>query len=236
MVQRSLISDQDKAQIKRTFRKDLKADVYLRFFTHQPSLLTVPGRECPTGPQAQQLLEELSALSPKLHLEIFDFYAKPDVADQFGVDKIPAVAVGRMDSATVTFYGTPIGYELATMVEDIKTVSRGVTPLSMDTRKKSRQLDQPVHIQVFVTPTCTYSPLMARLAHALALESPLVKSDVIEIQEFPVLGQRLGIQSVPITIINDTIRLTSAVSEPELMEKVLQVGMARIDGEAVDSN
>ena len=236
MVQRSLISDQDKVQIKRTFRKDLKADVYLGFFTHHPSLLTVPVRECPSGPQAQQLLEELSALSPKLHLEIFDFFAKRDVADQFGVDKIPAVAVGRMHSATVTFYGTPNGYELATIVEDIKTVSRGVTPLSMDTRKKLRQLEQQINIQVFVTPTCTYSPLMARLVHAVDLESPLVKSDVIEIQEFPALGQRLGIQSVPMTIINDTIRLAGTVSEPELIEKILQVGTSRINAEYEDSD
>ena len=54
---------------------------------------------------------------------------------------------------------------------------------------------------------------------------------MIEIQEFPALGQRLGIQSVPMTIINDTIRLAGTVSEPELIEKILQVGTARINAE-----
>ena len=45
-----------------------------------------------------------------------------------------------------------MGYEFATIIEDIKTLSRGVSPLSMDTRKRLRKINQKVHIQVFVTP------------------------------------------------------------------------------------
>ena len=46
MTQQALIPDQEKSQIKRTFRKDLKAEVYLRLFTQRPSPITVPGRVC----------------------------------------------------------------------------------------------------------------------------------------------------------------------------------------------
>jgi hypothetical protein len=65
---------------------------------------------------------------------------------------------------------------------------------------------------------------MARLAHAIALENQYVTADVVEIQEFPALAQRYAVRSVPLTIINEYIRLTGVVREPELVEKVLQAG------------
>jgi hypothetical protein len=153
MTPQPVISEQDKTQLKRTFRKDLKARVNLKLFTQKPSSLTIPGRECPYCPQTQQLMEELAELSPKLQLEIIDFYGQPEVARQNGVERIPALLMGSDNSPRVKFYGIPLGYELATIIENIKTISRGVSPLSMDTRKKLRQVNQPVHIQVFVTPT-----------------------------------------------------------------------------------
>jgi glutaredoxin-like protein len=224
-MQQSLISEQDKTQLRRTFRKDLKRQVQLRLFTQRQSLLTIPGRECPYCPQTEQLMEELAGLTPKVELETVDFYGQPDVAKEQGVTRIPAIVLSADGSARVKFYGAPTGYEMATIVEDIKTISRGVSPLSMDTRKKLRQLNQDVHIQVFVTPTCTFCPGMARLAHAVALESPRVTSDVIEIQEFPALGQTYGVRSVPLTVINEHIRFTGAVTETQFMEKVMEAGV-----------
>ena len=153
MTSQSIISDQDRAQLKRTLRKDLKGDVELRLFTQKPTPLTIPGRECPGCPQTQQLMKELAGLSPKLHLKVYDFYAQPQAAREHGIERIPAIAIGPDQPARVKYYGTPLGYELATMIEDIKTISRGVSPLSMETRKALKRVDRPVHIQVFVAPT-----------------------------------------------------------------------------------
>ena len=225
MLQQPIISEQDKAELKRTFRKDLKADVKLRLFTQKPSLLTIPGRECPYCPQTQQLIEELAGLSPKLHLEIFDVYAQPDIARKYGVARIPALVLSAADAARLKFYGIPLGNELATIIEDIKTISRGVSPLSQDTRKKLRQVNQPVHIQVFVTPTCQFCPALARLAHALALENPQISADVVEIQEFPALARNYGVRSVPLTVINEYIQFAGVVPESEFVQKVLQAGV-----------
>ena len=224
-MQQPLIPDQDKAQLKRTFRKDLKSEVELRLYTQRASVLTIPGRECRYCAQTQQLMEELSSLSPKLGLQIIDFYAQPEVARQDGVQRIPAIVMGSNGSSRLKFYGYPIGYELATIIEDIKTVSRGVSPLAMDTRKKLRQINQKVHLQVFVTPSDTFCPGMARLAHAFALENTHVIADVVEIQEFPVLAQNYAVRSVPLTVVNEYTRLTGAVPEAQLLEKVLEAGV-----------
>ena len=122
------------------------------------------------------------------------------------------------------FYGIPSGHQLAMLVEDIKPISRGVSPLTMESRKKLRQVNKPVHIQVFVTPTDTFCPGQARLAHAFALESPLITADVIETQEFPLLVQNYNVRSVPLTIINEYSRLDGVANEAQLLEKVLEAG------------
>jgi len=234
-MQQPLITEQDKAQLKRAFRKDLKGQVRLRLFTQKPSVLTIPGRECRYCAQTQQLMEDLAALTPKISLETVEFYDQPQLAQENGVTRIPAIVLSGDGSSRVKFYGAPMGYEMATIVEDIKTISRGVSPLTMDTRKKLRQVNQEVHIQVFVTPTCPYCPALARLSHAMALENPRITADVVEIQEFPSLAQSYAVRSVPLTVINEHIRFTGAVTEPQLLEKVLQAGVRGTTETSADS-
>ncbi len=147
-----IIPDRDRDDLKRDFRKELKDDVTIRLFSQGSSLLAIPGRECKYCPQTQELMEELTSLSPKLHLEVYDFYNQVEEREQYGVERIPAIVMGKNGDSRLKFYGIPMGYEFATIVEDIKTLSRGVSPLSMDTRKRLRKVNQEVHIQVFVTP------------------------------------------------------------------------------------
>ena len=224
-MQQPIISDRDKSQLKRSFRKDLKGPVQLRLFTQRQSVITVPGRECPSCPQTQQLMEELASLSPKINLETVDFYGEPQRARDSGVTRIPAVVLSNDSTSRAKFYGSPMGYEVVTIVDGIKAISRGVSPLSMDTRKKLRQVSQDVHIQVFVTQTDSNCPSLARLAHAMALDCPFINADVVVIQEFPALARTYGVRSVPSTVINEYIRFSGVVTESELLEKVLQAGV-----------
>ncbi len=225
MTQQALIQDQQKSELKRTLRKDLKAEVELRLFTQRPSPIAVPGRECRYCVQTQQLLEELVALSPKITLETTDVYAQPELALEEGITRVPAIAFGKKGKAKLRFFGIPTGHQLAVVVENIKTISRGVSPLSMDTRKKLRSINQPVHIQVFVTPASTECPPIARLAHALALENENITADVVEIEEFPVLAQQYGVRSVPFTVVNELTQVPGLVTESEFVEKIIQCGV-----------
>ena len=148
-----IIADRDRDDLKREFRKELKKDLTIRLFTQGSSLLTIPGRECQYGPKTQQLMEELTALSPKLHLEVYDFYSEADEKTAYGVERIPGIVMGDDSNGRLKFYGIPMGNEFPIIVEGIKTLSRSESPLSMDTRKRLRKVNQPVHIQVFVTPS-----------------------------------------------------------------------------------
>ena len=226
MAQQQIISEQDKAQLKRIFRKDLKANVNLRLFT--PNALSVdhsrPGMPyVPAGPTAHGgvvgLVTQTAAGNHR-------FYHQSEAHKKSGVARIPAIVLDSDGSDRVKFYGIPAGYELATIVEDIKTISRGVSPLSMETRKQLRRVTQPVHIQVFVTPSDTDCPGMARLAHAIALECPHVTADVVEVQEFPSLAQNYAVRSVPLTVINEYTKVSGAIPEPQMLQHVLAAGVA----------
>lgn len=150
-----LLSADDQRNLKNRFRKELKQDVTINLFTvRSAGLLVVPGRECPTCPQAQELVQEVTALSPKLHLELIDFYTQTEVAQARGVERVPCITlmVEGQPAPQLRFYGIPAGYEFTTLLEGIISLSREVSPLRVPTRKVLRKLDQDVRLQVFVTP------------------------------------------------------------------------------------
>jgi thiol-disulfide isomerase/thioredoxin len=89
-----------------------------------------------------------------------------------------------------------------TLLEDIVLVSAGKADLTPKLSAWLSTLERPVHLQVFVTPTCPYCPQMVSLAHKLAVASPMVRADGVEATEFPELSERYGVYGVPRTVIS----------------------------------
>ena len=105
------------------------------------------------GREAQQLLTELLVLSDKLSLEVYNFLLDKDKVGEYGIDKVPATAVRNGKDYGIRFYGLPAGYEFATLLDAILNVSQGDSGLKATNKEKLAKISQPVHLQVFVTPT-----------------------------------------------------------------------------------
>ena len=58
------------------------------------------------------------------------------------------------------------------------------------------------------------------LAHQLAFASDKVTADMVEVSEFPHLGQRYNVMGVPRTVINEDIFIEGAAPEAMLLEKL----------------
>jgi len=87
--------------------------------------------ECRFCSDTRILTQELATLSDKIDVDVYDFLADNQKAKEYGIDKIPAVAViGKVDHG-LRIYGIPYGYELQTLVEAIINVSRGTTDLTI---------------------------------------------------------------------------------------------------------
>lgn len=113
--------------------------------------------ECLYCSETRQLAQEVASLSDKLSVEVKDFQGDQDLAKRYGVDKIPALVLAAdgaaPESARVRFFGIPAGYEFSSLLEDLRLVSSGRHGLSEETVAAIAKLKEPVHIQVFVTPT-----------------------------------------------------------------------------------
>ncbi|MEA2640649.1 MAG: hypothetical protein QOF51_2043 [Chloroflexota bacterium] len=150
----AILTEQDRATITQMFEQTLQEPVRLAFFTIPSSSLIVPGREtCESCGEVQALLEELVEISPKLTLEIHNIQQERELATQYGVERVPAVLVLGPESGGVRFFGAPAGYEFATLIQDIQSASQGKTRLAPATREALAAIPDPIHIQVFVTPT-----------------------------------------------------------------------------------
>jgi glutaredoxin-like protein len=109
--------------------------------------------ECQYCAETRQLCEEIADLSDQISVEVYDFVTDKDKADEYGIDKIPAIAVIGARDYGVRYFGIPSGYEFMSLLDSIKTVSAGEVELMPETMAFLKGLKKPLHIQVFVTPT-----------------------------------------------------------------------------------
>jgi glutaredoxin-like protein len=141
----ALIGDQEREQVREIFRESLESPVKLVMFTQST--------ECQYCSETREIVEELGGLSDLVDTSVFDFVADEDEVQHFGVDKIPAIAVVGEEDHGVRFYGIPSGYEFTTLIEAVIHVSRRDSGLADETRELLAGVTQPVHLQVFITPT-----------------------------------------------------------------------------------
>jgi len=211
-----MISDSDGEHLRSYLDQRMIDDVRLVLFTQE--------MECTFCKETRQIAELLSSLSRKVRLEVYDFIKDAERAKELQVDKIPAlIPIGGKDYG-IRFYGMPSGYEFISLVDAIIDASRGTTNLSEKTKGIVKTLNQPVHIQVFVTPTCPYCPRAVRLAHQLAVESDYVRADMIESVEFPQLAQRYSVMAVPKIVMNEKVEFVGALPEDHFVEHLLLAG------------
>lgn len=177
--------------------------------------------ECELCREARELAQEIAQLSSKIAVEVYDFVKDANRASAYMVDKVAALVLIRKHDYGVRYYGIPAGYEFATFLKDLKMVSKGATELSEKSRSKLASVSSPVHIQVFVTPTCPYCPKAVSLAHQFAIENPHVRADMIDVAEFPHLGQKYAVMGVPKVIINERVEFTGLLPEDQFLQHVI---------------
>ncbi len=153
-----LLKPSDQAALRDELKK-MTNPVRLVFFTQ--------ALDCETCAITQQILEEVAALSEKLELKTYNFAIDRDDVTRYGIARIPAIAVVRLEVSGggdgpqqaaerdygIRFYGVPSGYEFMSLIGDIIDVSVGQSGLSAESKSLLAGVNQPVHFQVFTTPT-----------------------------------------------------------------------------------
>ena len=139
-----VLKDKERQKVTQVFKK-MEKDVTIVMFTQE--------MECPHCEMVRTMLEEVSALSEKISLEVHDFVADAEKAKQYGVDKIPATVILGDGDYGMRYYGVPAGYEFNALIQDIRDVGKRDHGLSEEVMAELAKIDQPVHLQVITIPT-----------------------------------------------------------------------------------
>lgn len=206
-------------QVKEAFQ-DLEEPVHMLFFD---------GSNCQYCQDTKQLIEEVAAISELITIEGFHLEEDPEAAERYNIDKAPGLVIASQDGNQVTDYGIryagiPSGHEFSSLIQDLLIVSSKQAGLSPETMDFLQDLKEPVHLQVFVTPTCPYCPRAVILTHRFALASDMVQAEMVESSEFQNLVSKYQVSGVPDTSINHGAgRVVGAVPEKDLVAEIKKV-------------
>jgi glutaredoxin-like protein len=236
-----MIPLREQEYIREAFQQSLTGPVKLEFFTQRKAPVFIPGREeCQFCDDIQQMLEELSALSPKLTLRVHDIARAMAEAQKYGVLRAPATVLRGVLNRPILFYGLPGGTFFPVLIDVLVAVSQNSTEMQPAVKRRLKRLKRDLPVQLFVTPEDPYGPDIARALAALALENGHLRLSIVEIAEFPTLAQELKIETVPLTLIDGRVRLQGAVPPPQLLDEILKAaetttvrGPARLPSGAV---
>jgi alkyl hydroperoxide reductase subunit AhpF len=145
-----LLSSGDQQKLREAFAEMVRA-VRLLFFTQT--------LDCETCPTTRQILDELPPLSDRISIEEVNLVLDRDRANQYGIDRAPAVVPvsidegGAQSDSRIRFVGAPSGYEFISLVHAILLVGGRGSELTAESRARLADVDRPVTLQVFTTPT-----------------------------------------------------------------------------------
>ena len=216
----NLLNDDVRTQVSEAFDQ-LHEPVQILFFGSK--------EQCEYCDDTLKLVEEVANLSDKISVQAFDMEADAAVADNYNVSMSPGLVIaaegedGPIDYG-VRYAGIPSGHEFSSLIQDLLLVSGRDSGLNEQTREFLAGLEEPVHLQVFVTPTCPYCPRAVILAHQMAMESTMVQAEMVEATEFPDLSNQYHIMGVPDTVINHgKAKMVGAVPEGQLLAEIMKV-------------
>jgi alkyl hydroperoxide reductase subunit AhpF len=145
-----LLSPPDQEKLREAFA-EMTSAVKIVFFTQTLG--------CDTCLQTRQIIDELPPLTDRVAIEEVNLVLDADKARQFGVDRVPALALVAVDAqgaehdSRIRFLGAPAGYEFISLVQAVLLVGGRESMLSAENRQKLAAVAEPLAIQVYTTPT-----------------------------------------------------------------------------------
>jgi glutaredoxin-like protein len=218
-----MIPLKDQELIREKFARELMGPVKIDLFTERELGITVPGkRPCQYCKPTEEMLREISGLHASISLRVHHMEDEPPEAATFGIERVPGIVLRGLDGFRLTFYGIPAGTEFPSFLETISDVSRREVLLAAESLQQLSEIKTEVSVRVFVTPTCPYCPAVARVVCQMAMVNPNIRSEIIEVNEYPELAERYNVTAVPLTVIADKVSIPGMAPEAKLVEAIVK--------------
>ena len=218
-----LLSPQDVEYLKDLFSKEMEDEVRILLFKSDDK------SRCEYCDITEEVLKEVAEIDNRIKVEVYDVDDDEAVAEKFNIKgRVPAIVFLTKDGVDkgVRYFGIPSGHEFSTVIQNIISFSKGANPdLSEASKNKISQIDRPVEILVFVTPTCPYCPRAVLMAHEIAKANENITAAMVEANEFPEWSMEHNVTAVPHIVINDQTAFVGAYPEDMFVDYVIQHAM-----------
>ncbi len=204
-------ADIDRVDVEKIF-SDLESDIKLILFTRESN--------CPSCSKTRDIVMELTDITRKVDVEIFNFNINKEKVAEYKVTGVPAIVpLGERDYG-IRYYGPPTNMEFRYFLQNLVDVSRGTTEISDAHRRRLSAIQTPLHVQLFIHGECVFGVDVMRHLGRIAVESDAISVDFIDPLEFPELTKKYHIRGVPFAVINETMHFYAAMSEDEILEQL----------------
>ena len=167
-------------------------------------------------PKSQEMaafVNHLSSLSPNLTARFVAPGEDAALDEALDVSLLPATAVG---GNRMVFHGIPGGKEITAFASAILNAGGGAKPLDKFTMKDIGKIQKPMTVQVCVSLACAHCCQLVANAHRVAWENPHVTVHMIDANLYPELVEKLGIERVPLTVLDGKTKFYGGKTMAEL--------------------
>jgi alkyl hydroperoxide reductase subunit AhpF len=139
-----ILTDRDRAAVTEELRKLAGPVKVVVFGSQLDSQYSV---------ETERLVREVAECSDQVEVEVYNLHIDREKAAAYGVDRVPAIVVEGARDYGIRFFGIPMGYEFTNLIDGMVVASSGEPRLGAATLERLQALAEPIHIQVFTTPT-----------------------------------------------------------------------------------
>ncbi|WP_101697734.1 FAD-dependent oxidoreductase [Clostridium minihomine] len=190
--------------------------------TRDMTIVTVVDSANPKSLELEGFLREVTALSPRIGLNIVAKGEDAALEQNLGIERYPVAAL--LDEAGqfsgVKFSGVPGGHEINSFVLAILHLG-SEDKLTPEQLEKIQALPENTKLRVGITLSCPYCPDVVAAAHSIAIASNgKVTAEMIDVALFPDIREKYQIMSVPALLLNDDPK---AVFGSQSLDQILEL-------------
>ncbi|WP_456475280.1 thioredoxin family protein [Candidatus Pyrohabitans sp.] len=185
------------------------AERWIRSLKGSVSLVLLRGKNESLERELEEFALKLASLSDKIKLEVEE---NPDNA--------PALIIENASRRAVVYRMVPRGKGLKPFLEALKAAADPGMPAG---KAKLTTPGREVVLLIFTTELCPHCAKVVRCAHMLALETPWLRSVVVDALSEKSLREEYEVTSTPTVVVDDKLKLEGGVSCSEILAAVEMV-------------
>jgi thioredoxin reductase (NADPH) len=196
------------------FSADIRAQLAALFLKMEGSLvLRTFLDDRPVSEELRVFLEDLAGMSAdKLSVEF--------VSPKGQESGLPCISIYGADGRdrNIAFYGVPGGHEFNAFIIGLYNAAGPGQTIDPALLARIRDLRKPMAMKILVSLSCRMCPELVMSAQRIALENPLIRADVYDLNHFPELRNTYKIMSVPCLVLDPGTLSFGKKNIPQLLD------------------